>query len=56
MNIKEDNFKFQNAKFDDKRTKKQSYIVTSVGQYLITWRLVDVIIGKVDKYQVKFLG
>ncbi len=47
---------FQNAKFDDKKTKKQSYIVTSVGQWLITWRLVDVILGKTKKYQIKLLG
>jgi hypothetical protein len=44
---------FKSATFDDKKDNIQRFIVTSIGKYLITWNLRDVLKGNIRNYTVK---
>ena len=44
--------RFTPAKFNDSQDGKEKFIVTSTGDLILTWRLIDVIRGNVLKYEV----
>jgi hypothetical protein len=44
---------FTPAKFDINNKTKESYITTSIGQYMVMWSLKDLKKGKIDKYRIK---
>ena len=47
--------KFSAAKFNDSQDGKERFIVTSTGEFIITWNLLDVVKGKTYKYEVKII-
>jgi hypothetical protein len=51
LGLKELNF--TPAKFDIQKDKDEKYIVTSTGNYLITWSLRNILKGKIYDYDVK---
>eukprot|EP01015_Nassula_variabilis_P012666 TRINITY_DN2030_c0_g1_i20.p1 TRINITY_DN2030_c0_g1~~TRINITY_DN2030_c0_g1_i20.p1 ORF type:complete len:130 (+),score=28.69 TRINITY_DN2030_c0_g1_i20:65-454(+) len=46
---------FTPARFDESQSGQESFIVSSIGQYLITWSLKHIITGKKFDYDIKKL-
>ena len=43
---------FTPAKFNDSKEGKEKFIVTSTGEFIVTWNFAQVIRGKNAKYEV----
>ena len=43
---------FTPAKFNDSKEGKEKFIVTSTGEFIVTWNFTHIIRGKSAKYEV----